>query len=275
MTAPPPVGPYWSKRLLPASAPLETIRRRATREFDNAARLASPHQVEHAWHRFRHLIDSRFYPAVREDPRGDPPRAGLALPCPTCTCDYSDMVEASVASIEYAAMASILVPALERYGCETVTEIGGGYGGLARAVILTMPELRHWTIIDLPEVARVSRWYLAYHWKAEVIGSETPLDLATNPPEAVVQTRGFMEMSAAEVAYYFDAIQDGTLLGPTGLFWTINRLQKRTNFIDYPWDRHWKVVHKGDWPEAGMIEVLLRRSSAEWLKPVPVQLGLA
>lgn len=261
--APPEIGPYWASRLMPMGTSLERIRAGPSHEFDNAARLKDPERVHQWWARLSSRIDPRFYPLLHESVRGTPARH----PLDAGGCRYM----ASVSSIEFAAMATALVPAIEAHGSRSVNEIGGGYGGLASAVLRSAPEVDRWTIIDIPETAQVSRWYLAGYPQARVLDVA---DVASaGPADVVVQTRGFMEMSTEEVAFYFGLIQGGGLLNHGGLFWTINRRQKKTRFVDYPFDRKWEVLRATLWPEGDMIEALLMRVEDD-RGDVPDRLGL-
>lgn len=263
LTPVPPLGPHWTTRKPPIDATLENCRQGVTLHFDNAARRQSASALAQTWARYEGYISQRFFPLLQDSPRGNPPRHPLHV--------RGGNYLASVSSIEFAAMASRLVPALEGNDVRHVIEIGGGYGGLAEAVLLTMATLRTWSIIDIPEVARISRWYLE-QWGERVLvtGPNAPM-LSAN---AVVQTRGFMEMSEKELAFYFGRIQDGTLLKREGLLWTINRLQKVSRFMKYPFDRRWHVLYAARWPEADMIEVLVERTRTDQL-PVANQLVAA
>lgn len=243
MTEIPAPGAYWREREV--NGPMDTIRAKASEQFDNSA--SRSFNVHEAKRQFGGVIHPDFYPLMNESPRGKPKTETLY--------HQGQKYTVSVSSIEFAAMASLLRPFMGKV--RSVVEIGGGYGGLARACLLAFPELERWTIIDLPQVAKVSRWYLTGEAKVQVL-DVGDYELA-EPADLVIQTRGFMEMSAEEVEWYFSMIQGGRLLNLDGLFWTVNRRKKITLFRDWPWDEKWKVLAHGRWPEPGMVECLLRR----------------
>lgn len=256
MSLTPQLGPFWQARKPSADMDLLTCRAGASLHFDNGARLKGAHRVQEWWERLAPIISPRFHPLLEDSPRGDPVRSSLLA--------GGTLYMATVSSVEFAAMASTLVPALESAGATSVIEIGGGYGGLASAVLRAMPALKSWVIVDIPEVARVSRWYLQPDPRAQSLDTHSPEFARLLPAGAVIQTRGFMEMSNPELKHYFSLIQDGSLLTSSGLLYTVNRVRKMTRFADYPFDERWEVLHKRRWPEGGgagpLIEVLLQRT---------------
>lgn len=243
----PPLGPYWKERQLSPEVPLSTVRARASMEFDNAPRWNTAQDVAARWETLGPLIPPSYYHLLEDRDRGGPARFPLDV--------HGKTYLASVSSVEFAAMAARLAPFLK--DCESVLEIGGGYGGLADAILRAGVPIKSWTILDIPSTARVSRWYLSDVKPARVLDVRQWKEVV--PADVVVQTRGFMEMSLEEVAFYLDRIQDGRFLEPIGIFWTINRLQKRTNFVDYQFDERWSILRNQLWPHSEMIEVALLR----------------
>jgi hypothetical protein len=233
---------------MPESLDLATVRMGHAGQFDNTARLRDINSMEKCWQRLQAKVNPELYPLLRESPRGNPARHRLEVDGQTYT--------ASVSSIEFAAMVSSLLP----YLSGSVNEIGGGYGGLAAASLRTSPAITEWTIVDIPDTARVSRWYLEDP-RARVVDMADVEQMA--PADLVVQTRGFMEMSAPELAFYFDLIQYGKLLKPNGLLWMINRKDKVSSIRNYPFDEKWDVLKSEPWPEGDMQEILLRRTGRE------------
>src|SRR5262245_7520031 len=233
-------------RTLPHDLQLESVRAGASAHFDNGARLRTESRVQAWWERLRGQIPQELYHLLEDSPRG-----GVARHClEVGGQDY----HASVSSIEFAAMAGALWRALDPGA--RVIEIGGGYGGLASAMLRARPDLA-WTIIETPDVARVTRWYLADTPQTRVVTSLDGLE----PADLVVQTRGFMEMEPHVLRYYFAAIQDGRLLKDGGQLYTINRLKKISRFADYPFDQRWAVVFRRPWLESHpMLEALLQRT---------------
>lgn len=250
----PPLGPHWTKRLKGRGAPtdLESCRRDGTTVgYDNAYDRVDGIQAAIWWNRFRRIIDPRFYPVLHESPKGNP------RTWPIRVTDFGGTIQVTCASIEFAAMAGKVVPLIETEGLFRILEIGGGYGGLARAILETCRQIESYTIVDIPEVARVAAWFLADYPKVRVI---LPDELAAVPlPTLVIQTRGFAEMSAAELAYYFAFINR---LRPGAMLWTINRLTKVSALRDYPFDSRWKVGRMSGWGGLNMKELLAIRTKA-------------
>lgn len=241
----PPVGTYWAKYrdLGGANPDFDNMRRGLTAPFDNLRA-----GVSDAWRRLSPLIPVDYEYLIRDSGRGNPPVS-------TIQTSRAGALRASVGSIEYAAMLSVILPHLMHI--PDVLEIGGGYGGLAWAG--RTAGIDKWTIVDLPWVARFSRRYL----KGTDVRIICPEEFAVEDHSysLVIQTRGFMEMSDPEIAFYFDAIQ-GRALSPGGLFFTINRFHKVSDFVSYPFDSKWKILKSGIWPEgAGMAMLLLERTA--------------
>ena len=249
----PPLGPHWTKRLKGRGAPtdLESCRSDGTTAgYDNAFDRVDGHQVAIWWERFRRIIDPRFYPVLHESPKGDPQTWPIRVLVGT-------EIPVTCASIEFAAMAGKIVPVIETEGLFRILEIGAGYGGLARAILETCRQIESYTIVDIPQVARVAAWYLADYPKVRVI---LPDELAAVPlPTLVIQTRGFAEMSAAELAYYFAYINR---LRPGSMLWTINRVSKVSALKDYPFDSRWAVRRLSGWDGPNMRELLAIRTKA-------------
>jgi hypothetical protein len=236
----PPLGAYWSRAKPRTPIDLPRMRRGATERFDNAGTTAKT-----AWKFLHHLISPDYEFLVDDPGIGDPPLAQIG------------QYIASTGSIEYAAMASQFLPVFQE---GSVLEIGGGYGGLAWAVLKARD--CDYTIVDLPEVGQCSEYYLGqFGERARVI---TPQQFSEERRgyDLVIQTRGFMEMDLSEVQWYFAAIQGWAC--PVGsLFFTLNRKAKETRFEDYPFDARWSVVLKGRWPESGRMPMLLLRREEE------------
>ena len=272
----PPLGKFWASRQLRGDEPLDTIRAATTRHFDNAARLRSESALRQRWEMFGSYVAPRFLPLLEEDPRGGVHR----YPLDVCGTVYN----ASVGSIEFAAMAAILIPIIEEHAVASVVEIGGGYGGLAVAVARTLGERRPpWASLDVESACRVADWYGQPFFVGAggrynpipwaVLGDAPLAQMPGLAADLLVQTRGFMEMSPAELRFYFDLIQNGTLLKPNGLMWTINRLEKVSRFIDYPWDDRWFLIDAQRWPEHDMVRCLLQRTPTSCMS-VAKQLAL-
>jgi hypothetical protein len=240
----PPTGAYWTEAKPTGDVDLATMRQGATKRFDNVW-LHHPGAIL-----ARHKIHADLEHTLEDSTVGNPKRTPVKF--------HGKTYAATAGSVEYAAMASIVWPFLS--DPVDVLEIGAGYGGLARVFILG-GKVKSYTIVDLPEVGRCARYFLGTYANVRVqdpdgFAAETRItyDLA-------IQTRGFMEMSMAEVEFYFDRLQGGAVK-PGGLFFTINRRRKVTAFEDYPFDDRWEVLVDGIWPEfTGMVMKLLRRTA--------------
>lgn len=257
----------WGAERMPAlDAPLDSMRRGLTREFDNAAMTADDpvRAVTRAYDRFGKLIHPVFSWALADLPAGDPPKVAIE--------HLGVKHHATVGSIEYAAMASEIFR-----GCGgalatfNVVEIGGGYGGLARVLL---PVVRSYTIIDYPEVLRCVEHYLGLSGDQPL----RPLLVKHDVPmvyrgvDLVIQTRGFMEMELSEVERHLRLIQSyASGLNPGSFLFTINRARKACRFADYPFDAQWSFIQRAVWPEKRMLQWLLRRTP-ETRREVPAAL---
>lgn len=135
-----------------------------------------------------------------------------------------------------------------------VLEIGGGIGGMARAVVLHLPGVRRYTLVDHPLCLEIQRRFLG-----QVFPDHTGLfdlfDFVSNAQvkclfgqefDLVINTHSFCEMTKEIVAEYFELIQATTRLG--GALYTYNRnryhetLPFKVNVpvADFPFDDRWK-----------------------------------
>ncbi len=64
--------------------------------------------------------------------------------------------------------------------------------------------------------------------------------------EGVINTRSMMEMDPSTVAFYLRQIQER--LAPGGVFYCLNRYEKKTRLKDYPFDEKWRVALSEPWP---------------------------
>jgi hypothetical protein len=90
-----------------------------------------------------------------------------------------------------------------------IVEIGGGYGNLARTLALTMPQLcRRHTIVDLPEMHALQKWFLTREFPAEFERRFRFLGAGSELPEAdlVVATNSLSELDPSQVNAYLQAI---------------------------------------------------------------------
>ena len=160
---------------------------------------------------------------------------------------------------------------LERYleGVEVAVDIGGGYGGLARLIKLSRPDIRV-VLIDLPEVNAIQTYFLSCSFpNARVYGLADVKDIETIDArdvdadfvvlpgplmeglcprsfELVINTRSMMAMDLPMESFYLSQIQ--AKLQVNGVIYTVNRYAKKTRPKDYPFDDRWFVTYSRPWP---------------------------
>ncbi len=256
MSEVPALGPYWSQNKPKVPIDFANMRQGATRQFDNAE-----YDIAKAWDKFRPLVLPEYERLLDDPGIGNPPLAII------------DGRVCSFGSIEFAAMASIILPHMKWPGSEWmdwapkyILEIGGGYGGLARALLMADPDIDY-TIVDLPEVLECSRHYLRdFGTRAHFI-TPSQFSFSGMRYNMAIQTRGFMEMSLDEVVFYMSRLQDGGGMGralyPGRLFFTINRVEKETRLRDYPFDDKWQVLIADYWQDARPMPMMLLRRTEE------------
>lgn len=235
---------HWTraKSRQPESINWSTCREDGTTKFYDDNRSAPwVGSVASVWKRHAEHLPSRLRQYAAESTWGNP------------HIEEIEGIPMSISSIEFACWLSHIEPYVVD-GFQ-VLEIGAGYGGFARTLLERFPGLRY-TIVDLDFVRQVSSKYLAEHQKEVAFSDDVPRTLC---PDLVVQTRGFMEMSAEELNHYFEYIQ--TSLRPGGLLFTVNRWEKHTVLAEYPFDRRWDPVFVRQWDgNWNMGELLLRRT---------------
>ena len=147
-------------------------------------------------------------------------------------------------------------------------EIGAGYGGLPTKICNNIPNAR-FVIIDLPEVNAIQTYYLSKVFPKDTILGFQDFKLLGNailkenfkflilPPwtikdlfkkqqvDVFINIRSMMEMNAATLKFYFNAIQ--STLKDRGIFVCFNRYAKPVGeflnrFDSYPFDKNWKII---------------------------------
>lgn len=258
---------YWAplcerKRELSKKLPFDQFRRNELgMNIDNAngahKRIAwLERNTMEAWRAMKSKIDSNLTWLVVDGPKGNPYRFefdGLAM---------------TYASIEYAYMASQLFAYAAPF--RRVVEIGGGYGGLARAVMLAWPNT-HYTIVDLPEVSQVSKYFLAdYAYDESGCHGVDWIDVDATmflkdprlegPVDLFINTRSFGEMEIDQVTTYCNLIERS--IRPAGHFYCVNRIAKLVRFCDYPIPETWAKPLDDSWPlQASLREVMFEAPS--------------
>jgi putative sugar O-methyltransferase len=200
-------------------------------------------------------IPKKYHPHVEESPIGNP------------TTIERDGRKVSGSTIEYAFMLSHIAPFLEK--SRVVVEIGGGYGGLARAIKKTYRSLKY-VLLDLPEANAIQTYYLKkcfpdgehlyasdVYEKTRVNPEEQNFDFLVLPGPFIeklpadsvdlfINTRSMMEMNLETVSFYFEHMH--RQLRPGGAFYCINRYEKKTRLKDYPFDENWYLSYSSPWP---------------------------
>ncbi|GMR24380.1 MAG: hypothetical protein BMS9Abin37_2917 [Acidobacteriota bacterium] len=207
------------------------------------------------YERLSGLIPECFRPYLEESPVGNP--RGVEI----------DGIQVTQSSLEYTYMLTHLDGYLD--GVEVVVDIGGGYGGLARLIKLSRPEVRV-VLVDLPEVNAIQTYFLSCAFPDESVLGLTDVEtleaidarevgadflilpgplmekLRPSSFELVINTRSMMEMDLATVSFYLGQVQ--SKLPENGVFYTVNRYEKKTRLKDYPFDDRWFVSYSRPWP---------------------------
>jgi putative sugar O-methyltransferase len=202
-----------------------------------------------------------------------------------------DGIRITQSSLEYTCMIARLDQYLE--GVDALVEIGGGYGGLARLVKLARPACRI-VILDLPEINAIQTYYLARCFpSARILGLADVVDrdevdpaalgadflllpgqlidrLAPSSFGAAVNTRSMMEMDLETVSFYLSHVQRRIRTG--GVFYCVNRYEKKTRLRDYPFDDRWYVTVSEPWPT--VIDENPHHELAAIRAAFPVRFGL-
>ena len=132
-----------------------------------------------------------------------------------------------------------------------VLEIGGGIGSMARAVMLHVPGVWHYTLVDGPPCLEIQRRYLGRVFPEErdtfdyVLHDQTSR-LIRQRFNLVINTHSFNEMTKDVVAGYFGLIHD--VLVPGGALYVFgrNRYPKKLPFLvnvpvaEFPFDDRWR-----------------------------------
>ena len=147
---------------------------------------------------------------------------------------------------------------------DQVLEIGGGFGSLARIIILNK-NLKYF-LVDLPEANLMSNYYLQKHFPEKKIFNYldfknlkiedeiSNFDIFILPPNClneknikynfIINARSFMEMNMKTIKNYFEFIHNKMELN--GYFLNINRYLKYSvgediKIEDYPYDNYWET----------------------------------
>lgn len=158
----------------------------------------------------------------------------------------------TLASIEYAWMCSRLRPA---WPFRRVVEIGGGYGGLAYAVLRAFPETRY-TIVDFPELVRVQSYFLEDY--LDQVTFLRPGEDVLGAVDLFINTRSMMEMDLDQVRWYLGMIRNR--IAEEGHFYCLNRVAKVTRLSDYPFDPRWQKLSDRTFPLQESIRELMFRN---------------
>ncbi len=207
------------------------------------------------YERISPAIPAGLRPFLEESPIGNPRTHDV------------DGIRLTQSSLEYTYMLSHLNSHLDC--ARVVVDIGGGYGGLVRLIKLARPAMR-FVLLDLPEVNAIQAYFLANAFPdAKVLGltdvshvkliDPRSLDfdflvlpgqlfdrLGPSSFDAIINTRSMMEMDLETVGFYIRGIQEK--LAPGGIFYCVNRYEKKTRLKDYPFDEKWRVAFSEPWP---------------------------
>ena len=200
-----------------------------------------------AYHTLYPMIPERYRFLARESRIGRP---AIAL---------FDSVPMSVSSLEFAYMVSRIDRYL--YAPSRIVDIGGGYGGLAAALV---PLGHNVAIVDFPELHRIQRHYLTMRGLARnvefIVAGED-----ARAAEAYVSTRSLCEMDAWQARCYRNMIERNC----ARLFYSVNKPGAVCSADDWwlrtPWrpvfDAPFPYKAKKHWREREMVWVRDRGAS--------------
>lgn len=189
-------------------------------QCENSARNAT----RQAWNILAKFIDVDLMYLVEEKKNGRPIMANVGRH------------HATTSSVEFAYIATKLRQFLGDHTCE----IGGGYGGLARALLGA--HHHSYTLVDFPVIQHVQQYYLAGE-DGEVDGRIKYLDPGEPLPEAdlYINMRSMFEMTLEQIEWYLSE-----MTGPAHFF-SMNR-DKETLMEDWPIPPDWYVVNEQSHP---------------------------
>lgn len=182
-------------------------------------------RIWRAWEKLGHRIDKDLLYLVDEIDAGRPAREKVG--------EYN----ATSGSIEFAFLATRLRQYLRNSTCE----IGGGYGGLARALKETV---RHrYAMVDYPELQTVQQYYLERAGFPDIAFLSPGEKLIS--ADLYINTRSMMEMDYEQVDWYIREIDTQANIGAH--FFSMNR-DKLTNMRDWAIPKSWKPVFDQPYP---------------------------
>ena len=131
-------------------------------------------------------------------------------------------------------------------------EIGGGYGALVRAIAAAVDApLGGIALADGKPLQEIQQTFLA-----NAVNNGTLLPVARPAPgdryDLVTNTNSLGEMQSREVGRYLHTIQ--ARLEPGGVFYTVNRRYRVTDFAAYPYDRKWRHTIEAFLGHPGWVE---------------------
>jgi putative sugar O-methyltransferase len=99
--------------------------------------------------------------------------------------------------------------------CESIVEVGAGFGRTAHAVLCAWPSVRRYTIVDLHETLRLSSTYLSRVLPDDLFGrlhfvdageTENVQRVLERPIDLALQVDGLQEMTGEVIDAYFNGI---------------------------------------------------------------------
>lgn len=135
-------------------------------------------------------------------------------------------LKVTAASLKYAYIANVLSTHIWRFRTKAqqfnvVWEIGSGYGGQARALMLT-GKVRSYISQDFPEHIILQQYFLKEY--EDKVWWLTPNLSPPEPVDIVICTHAMMEMNKDEIENYFNLVQEN--LKPGGFFYTVDAMEK-------------------------------------------------
>jgi putative sugar O-methyltransferase len=97
------------------------------------------------------------------------------------------------------------------FAIRSVIEVGAGFGRSSHIILINMPEIECYTILDFPEMLNLSRLYLKHVLPPSLfkkISFITPEEIDDSEFDLAIQIDGLQEMDTEVIDYYFKLVFD-------------------------------------------------------------------
>jgi putative sugar O-methyltransferase len=133
----------------------------------------------------------------------------------------------------------------------SVIEVGAGFGRTAHIVLINMPEIKNYTILDFPEMLNLSRSYLKRVLPQSLfkkISFINPQEIEDSEFDLAIQVDGLQEMDPDVIDYYFELVFDKShyvfFRNPVGKYLPVHAGILNSENSQIPWSlgRSQKVI---------------------------------